>query len=433
MSNLSSFILPALFGFLYSLILIRSRVFYLNKNSINENSLSEFFIHKYINAISSYFFLFVQIFLIRYYDFGTTEGVLLLVLLFLTLALSANAYLNGISNGRLCMIACLLIFFLYWVFQKYIISISFYGWLTPILPKLDSIVSGIRLVAVVGVSYIGFKLIHFFVDLNNNNIENVNPIEFLAWLLFFPSLIAGPMMRFEDWMSQRSQNKLSLAMVLEGLQRISIGLLMKLVVADVIYVGTIAQLEEAGLIADASISDIFYSSLLYTVYLFFDFAGYSHIAIGIGLFWCIRLPENFNKPYLARNLAEFWNRWHISLSSILRDYLYYPFSLFVKRSAYFKNKLFCTTILPFLVTFIVAGIWHGAGINFLIFGALHGLGLGCVSYLKLMKNKVAFVKWWEYSNAGRIFGGLLTFFYVSFTFVFFVLPLPSLLILFKKF
>ena len=379
--------------------------------------------------LGSIVLLLAQLGLIRYFGYGSSTGLLFMLLLLSALAVASNAYLKGWKEGWPAAAIYAGVFALYWIAEKYIFGSAAINWLERFYPNTPALTANMKLLAIAGISYIGFKIIHFMVDLRNGDIQSVDPIEFISWLLFFPSIVAGPMMRFQDWQEQRSKMFLTLDMAVEGLQRIAIGLFMKLVIADIIYGGTIAQLSD---LTQATFFQIALGCALYTVFLFFDFAGYSHIAVGIGLFWSIRLPDNFNKPYLARNLADFWNRWHISLSTILRDYLFYPLTLTLKRSSLFKGQIVLGTMLPPLVTFLVAGGWHGAGRNFVLYGALHGIGLGVVALLKQHRKKGSFLLWWEKSLVGRIGGIATTFSYVSFTFLFFALPWNSILILWHR-
>ena len=172
---------------------------------------------------------------------------------------------------------------------------------------------------------------------------------------------------------------------------------------------------------------------MYSVYLYWDFSGYSQMAIGLGRFFGIGLPENFNRPFLARNLIEFWKRWHITLSDFLRDYLFYPLSLSLKRRAFFRKNFLLAAALPPLITFLLAGLWHGAGWGFMLFGFLHGAGLSFLTVSKPLTGKNWVVAWWDASLAGHMLGAVVTFAYVSFAFIFFCLPPERLLVLSERF
>ena len=372
-----------------------------------------------------------QLALIRYFGYATTSALVLMVLLLSSVAIAAEAYLSGRKLGLRAVSVYFLTYLVYWAVEKYILTPTFLPVLEGLAPRVAGFSADMKLLAMVGVSYVGFKLLHFVVDLRRGDIASVNPLEFISWLMFFPSILAGPMMRFQDWEAQRRMIAVTPEMLMEGLQRMILGLFMKLVVADTVHAGTIAGASE-GMLAQSSFLEIAFACCLYYVYLFFDFAGYSHIAIGAGLFWGIRLPENFNKPFIARNLSDFWNRWHISLSTILRDYLFYPMSLTMKRSAFFRSRQNLATILPPLITFLIAGVWHGAGLNFVIFGGVHGIGLAALALMKRAKTKNAFAAWWASSPVGYLGSIAITFLYVSFGMLFFALRWPSLMVLWHR-
>ncbi|MBV8059946.1 MAG: MBOAT family protein [Alphaproteobacteria bacterium] len=286
-------------------------------------------------------------------------------------------------------------------------------------------------IAMVGVSYIGFKLIHFIVDYKAGDIKSPKTLEFLNWMFFFPSLIAGPMIRFQDWMEQRENPKVDVDGIFDGLRRLIIGIFMKVVLADSIHGLTIASMSATAL-QQAHAWQIIASCLIYYVYLYCDFAGYSHIAIGLARFWNIRLPENFDAPYRARNLAEYWNRWHITLSLLLRDYLFYPISLYLKRIKALRKYPNMTAFIPPMATFLFSGIWHGAGLNFVLWGAMHGVGMASLAVMKRYNFKGPFAQWWQTSRVAYACSASITFFYVSMAFIFFCLPADKLLCLWQN-
>ncbi len=330
----------------------------------------------------------------------------------------------GVRGNRAQRLAALFLgaYMAYWIFEKYLLAFGAESWIQLIAPGTE-----LPNIAIAGMSYIGFKLIHFAVDYGSGEIEDVQPLEFLSWLFFFPSIIAGPMQRFQDWQAQRATSGLTVTAASMGIQRLVIGLVMKFVLADTIHLATLSHMP-AGSIETAPMLRLIGAAFGYTLYIYWDFAGYSHMAIGIGHFWGIRLPENFNSPFLARNLIEFWKRWHITLSELLRDYLYYPLSLKFKRLRLGRNHPALAAGIPPLITFLIAGIWHGAGINFVLFGLIHGIGL---AYLAVTRNKpaTAFGRWWLNSRVGHAGAAAINFCYVTFAFVFFSLPVDRLLVL----
>ncbi|HLJ64113.1 MAG TPA: MBOAT family O-acyltransferase [Stellaceae bacterium] len=356
----------------------------------------------------------IQLGLIYLCGFGSAAGigVILCLLLF---------YAFFLKRVRRLWVPALVTFFAYWIAQKYLV---------PFLGVPGPPFGGEQgLLVMLGISYMGFKLIHFVADQREGAIRSWSVVEFLNWMFFLPTLVAGPMQRFQDWEAQRtSPRRLEAADWVAGINQILIGLFLKLVVADTIHGATLAKMSD-GVLDTADFSQLAFGAILYYIYLYCDFSGYTRIAIGIGRFWGLRIPENFNFPFLARNLAEFWNRYHITLSELLRDYLFYPLSLSLKRQPLARRFPALATVIPPLVTFILAGIWHGAGIGFALYGLVHGIGL---SYLALAKRRGArtmFGKWWEGSTLGHVAGVALTFCYVSFSYIFFCLDGPRLALL----
>ena len=321
----------------------------------------------------------------------------------------------------------------YWFVQKYVIPLGLTGTAIFDVRWLNALYLGVKSVAIVGISFMGFKVIHFYVDWRAGEIERAEPGEVLAWLFFFPAVIAGPIQRFQDWQAQRMSAPawVGWQQITEGLQRILIGLFLKFVLGDTIY-GLSIEAMNVEVLATASTWQLALGAGCYSLYLYWDFAGYSHIAIGSALFWGIRLPENFRHPFAARNLAEFWNRWHITFSQLLRDYLFYPLSLRIRRQSWSRRFPLLALCIPPVVTFLLAGIWHGAAIGFVIYGLIHGVGLAVVSLLKRKKPTSRFACWWAQSRIGYAGGMLITFTYVSFSFIFFCLPFQGLAVLFRR-
>jgi alginate O-acetyltransferase complex protein AlgI len=363
-------------------------------------------------------FLYAQLLQIYAAGYGSIASIGLVVCILCGFAIFAADPTVSRNRSRAGYFLFFSIYLIYWAFEKYAVPLFF--------PTTSSTHDTASLIAVVGISYIGFKFIHFFVDYQAGEIENFEPLGFLSWLLFFPSIVAGPMQRFQDWTEQFGTYDLTFDRAIWGLQRILFGMFMKIVLADNIHVFTLPQMS-LGTLADASWATIIASALLYSLYLYFDFAGYCHIAIGTGVFWGIRLPENFNNPYFARNLAEFWNRWHITLSHILRDYLFYPLSLAMKRSEHLRRYPTAATVLPPILTFLLAGLWHGAGIGFALYGMMQGIGLAYLAWRRSSRKPTStWIRWWSQSRTGHVVGAVINYLYVSLSFVFFSLPAEKL-------
>jgi D-alanyl-lipoteichoic acid acyltransferase DltB (MBOAT superfamily) len=372
--------------------------------------------------IESIIFLLAQMALLYANGFVTLPGLALVLAL-----LGAYGILAQTGAGpRAAMASAAFVAFLaYWFTEKYLAVLAgHWTWLKPAASHATPL-------AVVGISYIGFKFIHFFVDRRSGWIGAFSGWEFVSWLLFFPSVVAGPMQRFQDWKEDRAKTVLRFRDVVEGLESILLGFFMKMVLADGIRGLSLAVLGD-GPASVATRLQFIEVTLVYPLYLYFDFAGYSHIAIGIGRFWGIRLPKNFNHPFIARNLAEFWNRWHISLSTLLRDYLYYPLSLVVKRRQFFQERPYIGAAIPPLITFAAVGLWHGLGFGFLTYGLIQGVGLATLAILRQRTRGSAATLWWEKSKIGAVGGAILNYGYVAFSFVFFALPDHTLLVIYHR-
>ncbi|HDS3787076.1 TPA: MBOAT family protein, partial [Enterobacter ludwigii] len=213
------------------------------------------------------------------------------------------------------------------------------------------------------VSFFTFQQISFIVDSYKGKIEEVCVLDYLFYIAFFPKLIAGPITRYSDIMFQDGiKRQPGSYEILAGLMIFSVGLFKKVVLS-----GHFALIADHGYSSVGSLTqfDAWIASLSYTMQIYFDFSGYSDMAIGSALLLGISLPVNFNSPYKSLNIREFWERWHISLSTWLRDYVYIPLG---------GSRVVDTRVyLNVLITFVVSGAWHGSGINFLLWGLLHGI------------------------------------------------------------
>jgi D-alanyl-lipoteichoic acid acyltransferase DltB (MBOAT superfamily) len=366
-------------------------------------------------------FLVAQMLQLYAFGYGSIAGLGLVVCVLSGFAVSATAPSTSGAGRLSSYVLFFTAYLVYWAFEKYAVPLLFQT-------NADSREVA-SLIAIVGISYIGFKFMHFFVDYRAGEIDRPDPLSFLSWLLFFPSIVAGPMQRFQDWNDQFGTSSLTFDRAIWGLRRILLGGFLKFALADNIYPLTLPSMT-TGTLTTTSWTSMMLGALVYSLYLYFDFAGYCHIAIGTGVFWGIRLPENFNNPYFARNLAEFWNRWHVTLSHILRDYLFYPLSLSIKRSWRMKPYPRTATILPPVLTFLVAGLWHGVGVGYVIYGLFHGVGLAYLAVRRSSRKPAgSWSLWWSQSLVGHFGGAVVNYAYVSASFVFFSLPAEKLQIL----
>lgn len=225
----------------------------------------------------------------------------------------------------------------------------------------------LNLILPLAISFYTFQQISFLHDSLVGKLETCDFKRYVLFVTFFPQLIAGPIVMQRDTIPQFTLSNFSSKTVLNlllGTTLFAIGLFKKMVLADSAapFANTVFQLADAG--QPVSIDAAWMGSIAYTFQIYFDFSGYCDMALGLALMFGIRLPMNFNSPYKAQSIVEFWRRWHMTLSRFLRDYLYIP--LGGNRSGLLGSKG------NLLITMLLGGLWHGAGWNFVIWGGLHG-------------------------------------------------------------
>lgn len=232
--------------------------------------------------------------------------------------------------------------------------------------------SHLNLAAVVlpiGISFFTFQKIAFLVDVHQGKVRQINFVDFLLFVTFFPQLIAGPIVHHSEVMPQFHRARaFSLNQFALGLTFFAIGLCKKMVLADTAAQFATPQFQAAAGGMHLDFLAAWSAALAYSAQLYFDFSAYSDMAIGLGQLFGIDLPLNFNSPYKAHNIIDFWRRWHMTLSRFLRDYLYIPLGGNRKGPKRRYVNLFLTMVL--------GGMWHGAGWTFIVWGALHGMYLG---------------------------------------------------------
>ena len=224
----------------------------------------------------------------------------------------------------------------------------------------------LQLILPLGVSFFTFQTVGYLIDVRNEEIvPSRDPLAFFTYIFFFPKMLAGPIERAQKFLPQLATARVfERADAMDGCRRILWGLFAKVVVAD-----------NCGLIVDpifnndtdATGTALLLGALLYLVQLYADFSGYSNIALGTARLLGIRLMRNFAMPLFATNIADFWRRWHISLSSWMMDYLYTPLSFIL------RDRGRAGAVLAIFITFFTVGIWHGANWTFVLFGVLQGL------------------------------------------------------------
>ena len=234
-----------------------------------------------------------------------------------------------------------------------------------------------HLLAFIGISYMSFKTIQIMIEISDGLIkERISIIDYIQFLLFFPTVSSGPIDRSRRFMvdiKERMPRDEYLELAGVGVYRVVLGLLYKVVLSTYSY-HYLVTLPNFGSL-DYSIKYMY----LYTLYLFFDFAGYSLMAVGSSNILGIKTPMNFNKPFLSIDIKDFWNRWHITLSTWLRDFVFSRVFMEATKKKRFKKRL-NTAMYAYMVNMLLMGFWHGLTISYIIYGAYHGILMAGFEY-----------------------------------------------------
>ncbi len=284
----------------------------------------------------------------------------------------------------------------------------FYRTSTELLARFHIVVryEPLSLPVVVGLSFVIFRAISLTVDVYRGDLRGKHTFaEHLLFLLFFPQVIAGPITRSSATLERfRDEPTLTADEGAQALYRIAIGLAKKLLLADVLKNQLVDRVFKEPTLYTST--ECVVAAVAYTFQIYCDFSGYSDMAIGIAALFGFKFPENFKKPYLAKNLQEFWNRWHISLSTWLRDYLYIP--LGGNRHGAIRSMINVQIVM------LLGGLWHGADWRFALWGIIHGVGLALTRLWWFVMGKPK-----KHSIPGIAVGMLLTFTVVVLTRIFF--------------
>ena len=224
----------------------------------------------------------------------------------------------------------------------------------------------------IGISYLTFRVIQIIIESYDGLIEEIHFMDFFLFLFFFPTLSSGPIdrsRRFIEDINKSYTKKEYLELLGTGIQKICIGILYKFVLSEIFY---LMLLKVTGYYAPQYV--IAYA-FIYGFYLFFDFAGYSLMAIGTSYILGVKVPENFNRPFLSIDMNDFWNRWHITLSHWFRDFIFTRFMLDSIKNKRFKDKTLAAFV-GFMVNMTIMGIWHGISKSYILYGVYHGILLG---------------------------------------------------------
>ncbi len=267
------------------------------------------------------------------------------------------------------------------------------------------------------ISFFTFEFVHYLIEVRRGGAPIRSPLEFSLFTVFFPSLAAGPIKRYQQFVPALHAGRVQMALdnIAAGVPRIILGYSKKLLIADNLTTYLAAD-EKTFAAASFGMRWIFLTALAMRILA--DFSGYSDIAIGLARVFGIRLPENFNWPYIATNLQEFWQRWHISLSTWIRDYIYIPLG---------GNQLGAMRrVVNAFLAMALCGLWHGPAWNFVAWGVYHGLGLAVSNYYATafgpLGRGVALTV-----QRAPLLGWLVTTLFVWFGWLLFFYPVPQAL------
>jgi len=273
----------------------------------------------------------------------------------------------------------------------------------------------------IGISYLLVKIWTFLKDVRNGYIKDISFVAFLNYCTYFPCFISGPMHYYNEF-AHTFENRIPLdkAKIIHYLCRVLYGIVKVRIIAVALRPYSLDFIRDATL-STTSIAGLFIRSLVYSLVLYFDFSGYCDVAIGSSGLLGISVPENFRLPYIASNIRDFWQRWHITFTRFLTQYMFIPFT----RSL--QNRLLWTgaklAVVAYLFTFAFVGFWHGSTLNFLAWGIYLGIGLSIYDVYKRYFSKRAVAKEPSFrSTLVRYAAVLFTFLFISVGWIFFVLP-----------
>lgn len=341
--------------------------YFLSQASLAINHLRH--IHRLISNFESfYFFLFLLISIALYYLFKRSKYILLLLCIIFYASFSLNL---TIFIGFIALLNYILGIILYLKRDKKVLILAilcnagpliYYKYSNFLINNIQNLhlLNGIptleNLVIPLGISFFTFELIHYIVDVYKGKKPVFNIVEFFLFVFFFPTLIAGPIKRFENFIPQIKKPKVNWDLITYGTFLIIKGLFKKIVLAN-----TLGNFVSYGFENTNNSLLILLGIYAFSLQIYFDFSGYTDIGRGSAAILGIKIPENFLSPYLAQNIQDFWRRWHITLMSWLRDYLYIPLGGSRKKRTW-----------NILIVFFASGLWHGAAWHYVIWGMYHG-------------------------------------------------------------
>ena len=251
----------------------------------------------------------------------------------------------------------------------------------------------------IGVSFNTFQSLSYIIDVYRGTVKCEKSFyNYLAYTTLFPQIIAGPIVRYETVDEELENKNISIDNFTTGMKRFIIGLGKKVLIAN--NIGELWHIIEIGEYTNLTFVLSWFGIIAFALQIYFDFSGYSDMAIGLAKIFGMEFDENFNFPYISKSITEFWRRWHITLSSWFKDYIYIPLGG--------SRKGEIRTILNILIVFLVSGIWHGAGSTYIVWGLTHGIAM-------------TFYRIWKKSNIkiNKFFGNMITFIFINITWIFF--------------
>lgn len=261
---------------------------------------------------------------------------------------------------------------------------------TGFLNKINPDIKQTSIIIPLGISFYTFQSVSYIFDVYRGMKAEENFIYFALYITFFPQLLQGPIIRYQDFSPYLTTREFKIERFSEGVIRFLTGLNEKVLVADILSELADAAFDHTGI----SVCMAWLGMLAYALQIYFDFTGYSDMAIGLGKLFGFELAENFNYPYIAGTVTDFWRRWHISLSLWFRDYLYFPLG-----GSRVKTK--ARVALNLMIVWAATGIWHGAGLQFFLWGMLHG-------FFVTMEKMVGLPKWLKtHKMAGFLYRGVV--------------------------
>lgn len=251
----------------------------------------------------------------------------------------------------------------------------------------------------IGISFFTFQSMSYTIDLYLRKIKvQKNPINFAAFVTLFPQIVAGPIVRYEDISHELENRSTSVDMIYEGVVKFVTGLGKKVLIAN--SIGMMWSTVKAQEIGSLSVVTSWLGIIAFTFQIFFDFSGYSDMAVGLGKMMGFNFPQNFNYPYLSKSISEFWRRWHITLGSWFKSYVYFPLGG--------NRKGKGRTVFNLAVVWLLTGIWHGASWNFIVWGVYYGVIIICEKlFLGKLLEKLPSALSWLYTMLLVVFGWVL--------------------------